>query len=85
MFLRRADTCQFAMCDPGLGERSRRRIRFDGFDGSGSRGGNDIAVSRRRGTLMVFSFVEIVSRYIRQIGCVCKEAALGPSSLGGSV
>lgn len=34
---------------------------------------------------MMFSFVEIVSRYISQIGCGCEEAALGPSGLGGSV
>lgn len=34
---------------------------------------------------MVFSFVEIVSHYIRQIGCGCEEAALGPIGLGGSV
>jgi hypothetical protein len=34
---------------------------------------------------MVFGFVETGFRYVSQIGCGCEDAALGPSSLNGSV
>jgi hypothetical protein len=85
-FLRRVDICQFAMRDPGLGERWRRRIRFDGFEKSGGAGrGRCVVIWRRRWTLVMFCFVEIFPRYTGQIGCSCEDVTLGSSDLSSSL